>query len=88
MNVTGAHLLNNNEISASIMKIGGERASRWCEKYGEDHGPLKIGKIVSLVSGKLHSFFFFHTVLVAVNEITPTDSAINSALSAAFLRLT
>ena len=88
VNVTDAHLSNNNEFSASIMKIGGERASRACEKYSEDHSPLKIGKIVSLASGKLHSFFLFHTVLVAVNETTPTGSAINSALSAAFLRLT
>ena len=73
-----------NEFSALIMKIGGERASRVSEKYSEEHGPLKIGKIVSLASVKLHSFFLFHTVLVAVNETTPTDSAINSALSAAF----
>ena len=59
INVTDKHLLNNNEFSASIIKIGGERASRACEKYSEDYGPLKIGKIVSLASGKLHSFFFF-----------------------------
>ena len=69
------------------MKTGGVRASTACEKYSEDHGPLKIGIIVSLASGKLHSFILFHTVLVA--ETTPTDSAKNIQLCLLlFLRLT
>ena len=59
------------------------RVTRACEKHIEDEGPLDVGEVVCLSSGKLKCYFLFHAVLMRLDECSPADTAIQSVLKSA-----
>ena len=79
MNITGPHLMNNDNVSASLVDVGGESVRHACETYVEKNGPLNVGDVVSLSSGNL-----FHSVLSKLEKSKPEESTLMSALSATF----
>ena len=81
--VTEIYLINNDEVAASFVEAGGES-----ETYIEKHGPLNVGQVLPLPSGKLRCYHLFTTVFPKAENILSEDQSVRSALFAVYSKAT
>ena len=52
LKITDVHPVNNNDFSETLVDVGGVKVHDACNKYIQENGPLKVGDVISLPSGK------------------------------------
>ena len=86
--ITDPNLINNEEVVTTVVDAGGDSISRACNVYVEKHGPLNVGEVIPLPSGKLLCYHLFATAFPKSENILSQDQFIRSALLALYTKAT